>query len=226
MMLTFHPFILLSLATFVTSTKIDAVHENGAPLVVDRKYYRDLLMVLQWPPGLCYKSWCNSNPGRWTIHGLWPEGPYDCYQTTWGCNLRFGYQATHFAERMKSSWPSVKGWTNQEFWEHEYCKHGTCANDILPGPVGYFKGALDLYDSVLRKLLSAGISPSFTRTYSFDQVERALGYKPKYWCKTVGDKQVLYQLGVSFTKSFIYKDGNGRHSKCTTYKPFYLMPEQ
>ena len=220
-------FLYCCLTAVAAETGIEAVHENGDPLKIRRGYYRDLIMVLQWPPGLCYQTWCRAAPQRWTIHGLWPNSPQDCYESSGarhGCKLNFRRQhAGNLLGMMERKWPSLKGWSYEEFWEHEYCKHGTCCDDILTGPTAYFKGTLELFDSIVWKLWAANITPSNDRTYEFDDVERALSFRPKYWCRQVGDKQILYQLGVSVRKSFDFTDGNNRHSRCRTYKPFYLL---
>jgi len=226
--------VLFSLTVVAVEKTIEAEHENGDTLVVTHDYYRDMIMVIQWPPGLCYQKWCRNEPENWTIHGLWPNSPQECYETSnarKGCELHFSYpnrQSGNLVDmkKMESKWPSLKGWRNEQFWEHEYCKHGTCCDDILPGPANYFKGTIELYDSIVFKLTAANITPSNSRTYKFEDVERALSYKPKYWCKLVGGKQILYQLGVSVSKSLDFTDGNNRHSGCRTYKPFYLLPAQ
>jgi len=45
---------------------------------------------------------------------------------------------------MEQDWPSYYG-PNEEFWAHEWEKHGTCAEDVFPTQLAYFNTTLALH---------------------------------------------------------------------------------
>lgn len=54
-----------------------------------------------------------------------------------------GFAPCHRTE-LQEEWPSVFK-EDESFWAHEWSKHGTCALDIFPSELDYFKGTLDLH---------------------------------------------------------------------------------
>ena len=78
------------------------------------------------------------------------------------------------------------GGNDESFWEHEWGKHGTCVStfdpscyvDYIPTQevVDYFQKTLQLF-SVLDTytfLKDAGIVPSYTKTYTYAEIRKAL----------------------------------------------------
>ena len=63
---------------------------------------------------------------------------------------------------MVNSWPSLTR-PNEDFWEHEWEKHGTCSENNF-NQFNYFKLALDKKDAVdiLQVLNKGGIIPGNT----------------------------------------------------------------
>ena len=130
-------------------------------------------------------------------------------------------------------WPTVYKGRDEQFWEHEYCKHGTCCDDILPGPAPYFQEGIKLLNSVdLDDTLRAGqITPHSKKSYKFSALDSVVRDKlgvntVRYWCREKEDKKILYQLGLCVSKSLTLTDcpsGDFKHS-CNKEELFYLLP--
>ena len=53
-------------------------------------------------------------------------------------------QITPVLPIMEQVWPSYYG-PNEEFWAHEWEKHGTCAEDVFPTQLDYFNTTVELH---------------------------------------------------------------------------------
>ncbi|KAL8958242.1 MAG: hypothetical protein Q9193_004660, partial [Seirophora villosa] len=90
---------------------------------------------------------------------------------------------------MNTYWKDYKG-DDEDFWEHEWDKHGTCISTLEPTcytnytpqeeVVAYFQKTVDLFKTLdsYAFLADAKILPSTTVTYSAKQIEEALS-KPR-----------------------------------------------
>ncbi|KAJ5465587.1 hypothetical protein N7530_009374 [Penicillium desertorum] len=86
---------------------------------------------------------------------------------------------------MDEYWVDING-DNEDFWSHEWSKHGTCINTIEPScysdykaqeEVGdYFQKTVELFKSLdtYKALDAAGITPSTSKTYSLSEIQEAL----------------------------------------------------
>jgi ribonuclease T2 len=76
----------------------------------------------------------------WTLHGLWAEWGNDCEGAKFDINALSSIMGD-----LKSKWPSCPeyGQSNEEFWEHEWTKHGTCSG---MGEAQFFSKAMSLRD--------------------------------------------------------------------------------
>ncbi|KAG2486449.1 hypothetical protein HYH03_014896 [Edaphochlamys debaryana] len=153
--------------------------------------YDYLLLVREWPATFCEHEACSSLKSggfHFTIHGLWPE----FLDGTWPqfCDASYKFDMTKLGdvkETMEKEWPSFAG-SDENFWEHEWSKHGTCALDVLPSEHKYFKTVLALhaqYD-LEAALAAARILPSRTASYRTADLERAVqaahGARPQLHC--------------------------------------------
>ena len=223
----------LALIPHPTTSREEVIRDSVPP---PENVYNYLDLVLQWGPGLCYQSHCRDElPDTWTLHGLWPSVNY----TTWpqncaeSCDLDLSVLPPDLVEKMRRQWPTVYKGRDEQFWEHEYCKHGTCCDDILPGPAPYFQEGIKLLNSVdTDDTLRAGqITPHSRKSYKFSALEAVvrdrLGLNTvRYWCREKEDKQILYQLGLCVSKSLTLTDcpsGDFKHS-CDKEESFYLLP--
>jgi ribonuclease T2 len=128
-----------------------------------------LLLVQQWPGAF------NNNRTWATLHGLWPSrsGPNDSGSYPCQCtDVPFDPTGVApFLADMQKYWPSLKG-ANDEFWAHEWTKHGTCA--AFADETAFFKETLALRSkySFFTALTVAGMSPG--NTYSATQLQTAI----------------------------------------------------
>lgn len=97
----------------------------------------------------------------WTVHGLWPDrcdGTYESY-----CDRRRRYddigatihdEEPRLFEYMSVYWKDYKG-DDEQLWEHEWNKHGTCISTLEPRcydaytpreeMVDYFRRTMELF---------------------------------------------------------------------------------
>jgi len=165
--------------------------------------YDLLLLVRQYGPTFCDSTSCSKNPpGKFTLHGLWPnyfEGGYPEYCT----NRPFDANSLSrtLKDQLACEWPSYTG-SSDSFWEYEYRKHGSCATDIFPTPSDYFAKTLELNDrydvnEVLEKAgvpLSTSSSPS--RTQILSALEEAWGSSSIIKC----DSSLVSEIWTCFNK--------------------------
>ncbi|KDN48030.1 hypothetical protein RSAG8_03046, partial [Rhizoctonia solani AG-8 WAC10335] len=131
----------------------------------------------------------------WTIHGLWPDhcdGTYDanCAPERELFNITTVLEQSgqqKLLKYMNKYWLNNNG-TNEEFWEHEYNKHGTCIstlepqcfkkskNDQFPELVTYISKTVELFQDLptYKWLKAKGIVPSTTTTYTLSQIREAI----------------------------------------------------
>ena len=94
--------------------------------------YDSYVMAVQWSNGYCKINNCGKTADHvykntFTIHGLWPslKSGKRLPQCTNGVIIED--DGSDLFKDMKQYWPSFKvSGTNEEFWEHEYNKHGYC----------------------------------------------------------------------------------------------------
>lgn len=85
----------------------------------------------------------------WSIHGLWPQYSYNSYPS-YCSNEKFDFnKLTLLIDDLNKYWYSTEG-KNEDFWKHEWEKHGTCMFDKLD-EFDYFKKSLTLFVDVLQK---------------------------------------------------------------------------
>ncbi|KAH6692720.1 ribonuclease Trv [Plectosphaerella plurivora] len=128
----------------------------------------------------------------WTIHGLWPDncdGTWEqfCAPEREYTNITAVLQADApcTLSYMETFWKDQAG-DDEDFWEHEFNKHGTCMSTLepecypgyAPGQevVDYFKRTVALFKTLpsYKWLEDAGIVPSTTATYTLKQINAAL----------------------------------------------------
>ena len=105
-----------------------------------------------YPHGECYElklQKCNGSTS-WTLHGLWPEWQNECEGPDFDENV-----LKDIHDEMEKKWPSCPeyGESEQEFWSHEWKKHGTCSG---MGQLEYFKKALQMRDEYMNKCSKEG----------------------------------------------------------------------
>lgn len=155
-------------------------------------------LVRQWPASFCNEHACTHRPPRryaFTVHGLWPQRR----DGTWpefcapGDELDVD-EIADLVPDMARVWPSWSASANEDFWNHEWTRHGTCAATVLGGHQhAFFADALALHWrlNVQAALRASGILPSNSRTYLVDDIKKAVdrvhGVLPHVTCDADGE---------------------------------------
>ncbi|CAK9441565.1 uncharacterized protein LODBEIA_P54330 [Lodderomyces beijingensis] len=133
-----------------------------------------------------------------TLHGLWPDNCDGTYQQFCDNSVtipndgstiqdilvnQFNDQGLY--DNLSNVWKDING-NDRSLWAHEWNKHGTCINTINPSCYSnyqthedvydYYKTLYNLYESLptYQWLVNAGITPSNSKTYTYDQIQQAL----------------------------------------------------
>lgn len=177
----------------------------------------------------------------WTVHGLWPDhcdGTYDasCDAARAYTNIREilvagGAQST--VDFMDIYWKDYQG-QDEQFWSHEWSKHGTCISTLDPNCYGveyvemeevveYFERAVSLFKQLptYEWLTSAGIVPSSTATYTLAQLQAVananFGYDAIWNCVSGALNEVWWGYttqGTIESGTFVAAGPDGSKSTC------------
>ncbi|KAH9256017.1 hypothetical protein BASA81_005793 [Batrachochytrium salamandrivorans] len=158
-----------------------------------------LMLVLQWPPGVALQNGmdpalANCHNDAFTLHGLWPSREVDPTTYPHDCTVAKYEPITDskLLTSMQEHWPSFKlGGTNDEFWKHEWEKHGTCM--VLPNQATYFTKTLNNRQEFVTKYqaqLLAKFPPSSTKNYLLKDMISQLGNGVAISCNKVGSEVV------------------------------------
>ncbi|KAI1769840.1 ribonuclease M [Hypoxylon cercidicola] len=156
----------------------------------------------------------------WTIHGLWPDhcdGTYDatCDSSRAYTNISAILKAfgnDDLLSYMETYWLPNDS-TGEEFWEHEFGKHGTCVSTLEPRCFTdyqateevsyYFNTTVSLFKTLptYKFLADAGITPSSSKTYKLADIQAALsknhnGQSVHIGCSGGAIEQVYYYFNV------------------------------
>ncbi|KAH8099754.1 ribonuclease T2 [Cristinia sonorae] len=184
------------------------------------------LCCFESPGGLLLQTqFWDTNPSTgpsdsWTIHGLWPDncdGTFgqDCDPSrayTDIADLLSSQGASDTLSFMKEFWVDING-QNEQFWEHEWSKHGTCYSTLetscLPSgsprgaeAVAFFNTVVKLFKSLptYQFLADAGITPSTSKTFSLstltDALKSATGVTPALDCSSGAINQISWYFNL------------------------------
>ncbi|KIV99991.1 hypothetical protein, variant [Verruconis gallopava] len=176
----------------------------------------------------------------WTIHGLWPDHCDGTFDAT--CDPARAYTnisdiltaggASDTLSYMQQYWKDYQG-NDEQFWEHEWGKHGTCINTLDPScyidykateeVVDFFTTTVQLFKTLpsYEWLSAAGITPSTTTTYTSNDIQNALkarhGKEVTIGCKNGAFNEIWYHFNVQGSViggQFIAADPDGTKSTC------------
>jgi ribonuclease T2 len=155
----------------------------------------------------------------WLMHGIWPTktgtvGPVNCDKNaTWNID-----PVDPILSELKEFWPNLESDTPVDsFWQHEWLKHGTCAQSLpaLVGEYNFFNIPLTLqqqsYD-FYAALASFNITPDASQKFSHQQFTGALqakyGSSVEVWCTYSKETKSHYvaEIRLCLTKSFNLMD--------------------
>lgn len=164
-----------------TFTKQLAILFLALPIRVRASGYENLFVQV-WPREYCASAHCTVEPWpNFTVHGVWPEYKNGSWPS-W-CARDFNVEEIEgIMAQLFGVWPSFSGDTI-EFWQHEWNKHGSCAN---MSELEYFASAL-----VWHKYfnLDAIAKPNTSMPYAQlnERVTRIVGAKPYFICRESGN---------------------------------------
>lgn len=106
--------------------------------------------------------------GRWTIHGVWPSlksGPHGPFN----CDNKYPFNPSSLdpiMDKLNAQWTDVhKNARKDDFWRHEWTKHGTCAMQLesMSNELKYFsKGTIQNF-VILTKTVVSNLEYSYPR---------------------------------------------------------------
>lgn len=105
--------------------------------------------------------------GYESIHGLWPDPESSCTSCT---SEKFSTSklSSSTLSGMQKNWPTcMSGNTNEDFWSHEWSKHGTCTGMSQDA---YFAKGLSLFGSYASKCNNKTCNLCFTPNLSYKGV--------------------------------------------------------
>lgn len=176
-----------------------------------------LMLTVQWSPGVCKSGnlKCVRKPEpEFKIHGLWPQSSSDrnlgfcCSSDTRFDKYRLS-DSTY--RRIKENWPSISEIPEEVFWNHEWAKHGTCAQRIyhLESMDQYFEQAVDVFKSLRlnENLESNNIKPSMHIPYHYTDIMDALSKyhhaQISFNCASYGNDLALTEVHFCFSTDFL-----------------------
>lgn len=187
----------------------------------DITYYK---LVQQWVPTYCIKvrsEICVSHSSQvWSVHGLWPDYgriagfPSNC------SGRKFSPAALRdILPALNAAWPNVpseqrdlSGKDRDWFWQHEWYKHGTCAERCDPklrSQRDYFSLAVELFRKydLARALSRAGLKPQpadgnveIETAKVSAAIVAAFGKRPSLQCYDRHGKSYLADIALCVSK--------------------------
>ena len=114
------------------------------------KYFSDFLVDYFASEKYYLLSLIKEENNNYSIHGLWPQyknKPYPKY-----CKkVEFSIEKIKpILDKLNKNWYS-KYTSNEDFWKHEYEKHGSCMFKDMT-ELEYFEKTLELFDKAKKKI--------------------------------------------------------------------------
>lgn len=138
-------------------------------------------------------------PGSsFTLHGMWPsrdgQTDYDSYPCACTQEQFDPSQLSSIMSEMNQYWPSYEG-PNDQFWTHEWSKHGTCSK---LNQLTFFQRALSARSNFDASLALKSANIQGGQSYAYDDLMRAVqtkfGVMPTLGCKG----NTLTEIGICF----------------------------
>lgn len=210
-------FIMLVLSSVGAIAKTKVFNDSAGPEEEAYSYNGPIdfyYFVQQWPASYCHSrgGCCGKQPTSYfSVHGLWPtykkgHWPSDCcssgkleFDRKHHCSSRKFKIPSSDLSHMNRYWKSFSCKRNEQFWKHEWDKHGTCSTLSARS---YFESTLSLRRQIhlLRALEEAGIYPN-GRDYKLTNIEDAITHglrvRPRVKCNRNREgKSQLFEVYV------------------------------
>jgi ribonuclease I len=224
-------FIFLSLITLILSNNLFQFLEDDDP-------YDSYSMCLEWLNNKCFVKDNKCNVDKFkrieknilTIHGLWPQyksGKY-MYSCGDGKRVKLFVRDNILKEQMNKYWVS-ENMPNENFWEHEYNKHGLCYTEEYGlRQEDYYKRNIELFqkykmNTLLKDALGHVKGPEVQIEYDklmtlLKRVNSNINYNIR--CTNEEGKQYFDSLRIFFDLDF--KPIDSGRGNCYYKKPVYI----
>ncbi|CZT43533.1 related to ribonucleases [Rhynchosporium secalis] len=207
-----------------------------------------LKILLLEPPKMIMANPITGPNNSWTLHGLWPDKCDGTYEANCDPSREYtnvtailaSYGKKDLLSYMAIYWKDYQG-NDEQFWEHEWGKHGTCISTLdtkcYEGHTGqeevvdYFEIAVRLMKGLdsFQFLAAAGILPSSSATYTLNQIQSVLtaahGFPVTLGCSGARFEEIWYHynvLGSVPTGEFVPTSPDGTKSDCPATGIRYL----
>lgn len=213
--LAFVAVLLASMANAVPIAEMEMQPAQAKPI------WQWMYLTMGWPASLCdTQQGCNIPTGSdqpiesWFLHGLWPNFENGTWPSFCDPSDPFSRdKISSLLPQMAYYWPAVLTDTQDQFWGHEWEKHGTCASPVLTSEIDYFSKTLELRRSLnfTTIMTEANIMPSntpyFTAVEFANRFGKAFGYMPDLRCNKAKDGSVqLQELWLCVSPSLEFMD--------------------
>jgi ribonuclease I len=149
----------------------------------DYESYDMYVLSIQWENTICQHPKCHNRTRArniFTLHGLWPG--FTSQKEMRDCNTGDKIDVRirgDILEKMEVYWPSYTS-PNEEFWNHEYNKHGYCftKRHDKPDEQAFFKSTIAIYEEyALDQLMTHSVGDMVTDDeieFEYDELVDAL----------------------------------------------------
>ncbi|EGG20320.1 ribonuclease T2 [Cavenderia fasciculata] len=175
-------------------------HGKGSKRKAEPGEFDFYLFVTQWIYSYCtqgQKCLPSKIRSAFTIHGLWPNNNNGTYPSFCKGASYSSSAIQDILVELDQDWPSLFALNNNDFWDHEWTKHGTCS---VVGPItdqyDYFAASIKtLYNhNITLALEESNIYPSDTQPVNIqsfsDAIQHSFNAKPLVQCYKENISQV------------------------------------
>ncbi|XP_074603188.1 ribonuclease DdI-like [Brevipalpus obovatus] len=173
--------------------------------------FDEAMLSVQYAPGFCFHQSCKSHRNNWSIHGLWPNYSNGSYPQ-FCCNReQFDVKVLEpIREELEEYWPSLMKKSSEDFWKHEWTKHGSCGvKSKFNGLLRYFEDVVTLFKKLdgTAWLNDAGITigGSYSQGAIQEALSKGFGANVEIMCKRKGGMPVLTEIHYCFKPSTLDK---------------------
>jgi ribonuclease T2 len=188
----------------------------------------DYLLFVQYWPGCWivneHLHGTNFTNNHFNVHGIWPEYYNGSYPQFCNTTQKFNAsQLTPIYNDLTTYWTDYLNAT--AFWEHEYSRHGICAqNDILLSTeFKFFNTGLALrekYD-LYNYLSNSGIYPSNNTTYPISKIYTAIENVIQKKIVITCEKGIMDEIILCMDSTLELIDCPTNVPKCSEYEIKY-----